>query len=210
METGGQETGAPNWWAQGLLFENCNCQVMCPAHVSFKQNCTHEKCIGHWALHFAGGAYGDLPLADLNALILFETPQQMYSGNWTQLIYIDERANPAQREALLTILTGRAGGPWPVLARFVGKWLEPRFVPFRMEIEGRRKTLTVDGLFETVVEAVRGTDPEREVIIENLFNQIHGPVHVLAKGSTKYSDRGLVMDTQGTHGVYSNFSWKGP
>lgn len=43
------------WWAKGLLFENCNCQVVCPGHVSFKQLCTHERCLGHWSIHIEEG-----------------------------------------------------------------------------------------------------------------------------------------------------------
>ena len=42
------------WWGTGLLFENCSCQVLCPAHVSVKQRCTHERCTGHWAVRRCG------------------------------------------------------------------------------------------------------------------------------------------------------------
>jgi hypothetical protein len=198
------------WWAEGLLFENCSCQVICPAHVSFKQLCSHERCTGHWAVHIDRGLFGGVPLDGLNALVLFDAPQRMYEGSWTEALYLDDRADGPQREALETVLRGRAGGPWAVLARFVGTWLETRVAPFVLEDRGRHKRLSVGGLFETTVEALKGPDPNREVLLENLFNQIHGPTHVLARGSTRHDDRGLVIDTQGTHALYSRFSWKGP
>ncbi len=45
----------PKWWAKGLLFENCCCQVVCPGHVHFDQACTLERCTGYWAVRFDEG-----------------------------------------------------------------------------------------------------------------------------------------------------------
>jgi hypothetical protein len=178
--------------------------------VSFRQNCTHERCVGHWAFHIEEGRYGETPLTGLDVVIVFDSPQQMFAGDWVEAIYIDERAHDDQRRALETILTGAAGGPWEVLARFVGKRLETRYVPIALEDDGRVKRVRVEGILESSVEALRGRDREREVLLENLFNQIHGPTHVVARGSTRMADRGLCVQNEATHGLYSRFSWQGP
>jgi predicted metal-binding membrane protein len=128
------------WNAEGLLFENCSCQVVCPGHFSFKQLCTYERCLGHWAIHFDKGHYGEVALKDLNVVIVFDAPQRMYDGGWTEVFYIDERADLAQREAIEAILSGQAGGPWQTLSRFVSTRLDARFVPIEFEDEGRRTT----------------------------------------------------------------------
>jgi hypothetical protein len=200
----------PQWYAKGLLFENCNCQLICPAHVSFKQNCTNERCTGYWAIRFKEGAYGDIPLAGLCVVILYDAPQKMYEGGWTEALYLDESADACQQEALETILKGKAGGPWEILARFVGTWLETRTVAFNFEDEGRKKSLTVKGLFETRIEALRGANPNAQATLENLYNAIHGPTHTLARGFSRCTDRGYSLATEGTHALYSNFSWTGP
>ena len=59
----------PAWWAKGLFFENCNCQVVCPGHVHFSNKCTYERCIGYWAIRFDEGSYGDVDLAGVTAVI---------------------------------------------------------------------------------------------------------------------------------------------
>lgn len=133
----------PGWWARGLLFESCNCQVVCPGHVHFSQNCTHERCIGYWALRFDEGRYGDTRLAGVRAVVAFECPQLMIAGDWTEVLLIDEEASPDQRSALEAILRGEAGGPWQVLARFVSEWLPTRFVPIAIEDEGKVKRVRV-------------------------------------------------------------------
>jgi hypothetical protein len=201
---------AERWWARGLLFENCNCQLLCPAHLSFKQRCQHERCVGHWAIHIDQGRYGMLSLDGLNAFIASDSPQLMISGGWTQAIYLDERADEAQRRALEQIFTGRAGGTWAVLARFVSNRLETRAVSIRFEDEGRRKAMWIDGCLETAVEALKGADPAQEAVLANVFNQIHASTQVLALGTTRYADRGFALTTSGTHALYSRFSWAGP
>jgi hypothetical protein len=198
-----------NWWAKGLLFENCNCQIVCPGHVSFKQLCTHERCIGHWAIHIEEGEFRGTSLNGLNVVILYNGPQQMFSGDWTELLYIDERASLAQRQAVENILKGQVGGPWVVLSRFVSKRLETRFLPIHFEDQGRRKKMWVDGLFDTTVESIKGRDRDREVLFENMFNQIHAPTQIIASGSTRHAGEEFPLSTVSTHALYSRFSWTG-
>lgn len=200
----------PSWWATGLLFENCNCQLVCPAHFSFKQLCTHERCLGLWAMTFEDGGYGDIPLGGFNAAVLYDSPRQMFAGGWTTALLLDERADRSQREALETILSGQAGGPWEVLARFVETRLESRALPIRFEDAGRKKRMWVEGLFDTSIEAIRGKNKAEEVVLGNLFNQIHAPTQTLAVGRTRSSDRRLPFATEGTHALYSRFSWRVP
>ncbi|MBI5483196.1 MAG: DUF1326 domain-containing protein [Deltaproteobacteria bacterium] len=201
---------SPKWWGKGLLFENCNCQMICPAHLSFKQSCTLERCLGYWGIRFDEGAYDDVRLDGLMVLILWDSPQRMYDGNWTEGIYLDEKADAAQRQALETIFRGSAGGPWAILSKFVGTWLDTQVVAFRFTDEGRKKQLSVDGLFETKIETLRGPTPEADPTLTNLYNTIHGPVHVLAKGSSRCSAAPFALATDSTHSLYSTFSWEGP
>lgn len=196
------------WRAKGLLFENCNCQLVCPGHLSFKQLCTQERCIGHWAAHIDEGRYGDNVLDGLNVVVFYDTPRHMITGGWTEVLYVDARADAAQRDALETIFSGSAGGPWEVLGRFVETRLPTRFVPLRFEDAGRRKRMWSDDLFDTSVEAIRGKDKSQEAVMTNVFNQIHASDQVLAMGSTRLSDPEFGFTTEGSHALYSRFSWE--
>jgi hypothetical protein len=195
------------WWAKGLLFENCNCQIVCQGHVSFRQLCTHERCIGHWSIHIDEGEFSGIPLNDLNVVILYDTPQQMSSAGWIETLYIDERADDAQRRAIEHILTGRAGGPWVILSRFVEKRHPTRYLSIHFEDQGRKKRMWVDELFDTTVENIRGQDRSKDVVIENMFNVIHSSPHVLAAGETRCDDGEHPLSMKGTHALYSKFSW---
>jgi hypothetical protein len=202
------ESTEPAWWARGLLFENCNCQLLCPGHLSFKQLCTHDRCLGAWAMHLDEGRHGDVSLAGLNAVVLFDAPQRMIAGGWTTALFIDDRCEDRQRAALERILSGAAGGPWAVLARFVARRLESRSVPVHFEDGGRRKRMWVSGALETSIEAIRGRDASQEAVLSNVFNQIHAPLQALALGQTRCFDPRMTFDTSGTHALYSRFSWE--
>ncbi len=195
------------WWVKGLLIENCNCQIVCPGHVHFDQLCTHDRCLGYWAIRIDEGQLGDVDLTDVRAIVSYDSPQHMIDGDWTERLIIDESASPAQRDAIERILTGAAGGPWAVLARFVGTQLPTRYLPIRIEDDGKRKRVVVEGVLDASVEAIRGKDRADTVRIENMFNQIHASSQVVARGSTAYDDGEIRVVTENTHGLFSNFDW---
>lgn len=202
-------TTEKTWWAKGLLFENCNCQIVCQGHISFRQLCSYERCLGYWAIHIDEGMYGDAALDNLNIIILYDTPQLMATVGWVETLYIDERAGESQRLAIERILTGQSGGPWVVLSRFVEKRHPTRYLPIKFEDGGRKKRMWVDGLFDTTIENIKGQDKGREVSIDNMFNLIHSSPQVIASGESKCHEMGHTFSLKGTHALYSRFSWTG-
>lgn len=198
---------ASGWWARGLLFENCCCQVVCPGHVHFAQRCTYDRCVGYWAIRFEEGTFGDVPLAGTKAVVAYDSPQHMIEGDWTEVLLVDRDATPAQHDAIEAILSGRAGGPWAILARFVGRRLPTRTHAIAIEDEERVKRIAIEGVLEGTVEALRGQDRSEPVTFHNMFNQLHDTTMVAARGSTRYDDGTIVVQTEGTHGLWSRFDW---
>ena len=190
------------------MFENCTCQLVCPGHMHFDQLCTHERCVGYWAIRVEEGHFDQVPLAGLRTVIVFDAPQHMIDGNWTEVLLIDESATPEQRAAMETILSGRAGGPWAKLGQFVGTWLDTRYPRIEFSEEEAVKSVSIPGLFQSVVSRIRGRDRDKPVLFENMFNQIHSPRQVLATGSSEYDDGVIRMSTSKTHGLFSNFEWR--
>lgn len=200
-------TQAMSWSARGLIFENCACTLVCPGHMHFSQLCTHERCKGYWAMRFDEGCFGATLLAGTRALVAFDTPQRMIDGGWTQALIIDPSASPAQREALETILTGRAGGPWQTLAKFVERQLPTEFLPIEMQDEGATKRVSIANRLTGFITQIRGRDKSKPVLFDNIFNQIHAARQVLAMGDTSYDDGTIVIANTGSHGLFSTFEW---
>ncbi len=195
------------WWAKGLIFENCACTLVCPGHMHFSQLCTHERCKGYWALRFDEGDCGGVPLAGLRAVIVFDAPQRMIDGNWIQSLIIDEAASAAQRQALETLLTGKAGGPWAKLAGFVATQLPTEYRHIEMADEGATKRVSIAARLTATVTQIRGRDKSKPVLFENIFNQIHAPTQVVALGETDYDDGHISFRNAESHGLFSTFDW---
>jgi hypothetical protein len=200
-------SSTPPWHARGVIFENCSCQLVCPGHMHFSQACTHERCLGYWAIRIDEGAYGAVPLGGLKAFIAFDCPQHMIEGNWTEVVIIDDAASEPQREALERILTGKAGGSWGLLAKFVSRWLDTRYLPIAFDEDERTRRAHIPGLVEASITDIKGRDRSEPVTFQNIFNQIHGSTQVLALGSTQYDDGVIRIATEKTHGLRSRFEW---
>ena len=204
-----QEATMNDWWAEGLLFENCNCAAVCPGHIHFSQKCTHEVCRGFWAIRFEAGRAGEADLAGIDAVVVYEAPQVMVDGGWKQVIIVSDRAEAGQRRAIEEIISGVRGGPWEVLSRFVSDALPTRTAPVTIEDAPGRKSVTVTGILEGAVQAIRGRNRAEPVTFENIYNKIHDSTQVIATGSTRYDDGELVIANDGTHGLWSRFRWAG-
>jgi hypothetical protein len=196
-----------SWWAKGLLFENCSCQLVCPGHIHFEQLCTHERCRGYWAFQLDEGAVDGLSLGQRRVVVAFDSPQRMIDGGWTQIMFVDDEASERQRSAIESMFKGELGGPWEILGKFVDKRLPTQYVPIEMKIGTTTKSLSIPGIVEATVEMIRGRDRSEPVRFENIFNQIHASTQVIAFGSSRYDDGVIRFDTERTHGLWSRFDW---
>jgi hypothetical protein len=197
------------WWAKGTLFENCNCQIVCPGHFHFSQLCTHERCIGYWGIDFDEGQFQGVDLAGVKAVVVFDCPQHMVSGDWIITTYVDQDASDAQAAAVERILDGSAEGPWKVLGRFVSTRNPLRRERIVFTTEPKQRAASVGDFLKSLLTPLKGRDRSQPVTLENNYNQIHNPRQELGMGSTSYDDGVLKIETKDTHALESRFSWAG-
>ena len=100
----------PAWRLAGDWFDICSCDIACPCE--FAQAPTNNACEGILAWHVREGAYGDVPLHDLNLVALGAFEGNLWTGEASARMgmFIDDRADERQREALRAIFAGQAGG----------------------------------------------------------------------------------------------------
>ena len=201
-----------SWWVEGELFEGCNCNLLCPCHISFRQPPTNGVCTAIWAAYFEQGRYSDVNLAGLGAVIFVHSPgPTMADGDWTSVLYVDSTASDEQTAALWAIFSGQSGGPWEILSQFYrdGKLTAVRKVPLDITIDSRSRTVRASDLVLLEVEAITGADRQGTATITNLRNVIHGNVHTLGRSNQSIKDEAITWEEQGKHGLYSRFRWEG-
>lgn len=122
------------WKLNGTVFVACNCDWGCPCN--FNAQPSHGKCEGGWTWHVHKGTYGNVALDDLNFSVYVNWPGAIHDGNGEALILVDERADTRQRTAIDTLVGGKVGGPWGVLAWTWPTVHGPFAVPYDVHLDG--------------------------------------------------------------------------
>jgi hypothetical protein len=204
---------APSWNLTGDYFENCNCAVVCPCLFStgapFTSRPTEGACEVAFAFHIDHGRFGDASLDGLNAAMILRTPGPMAEGNGDAALYIDERANDAQRAALQAIFTGQAGGVMGVLAPLVGNVLGVKTTPMTWTSQGTRRAFEIPNLMHLAVKAVPSVMGADKAIVATNAHPFapDGVAMAVGEDGSGWADYGMRWDNSGRNGHYAAISW---
>lgn len=142
------------WALEADFLQACNCDYGCPCE--FEAPPTRGNCEGIGAWSIIRGHYGDIRLDGLGFGFAARWPEAIHKGNGTGALFFDERADADQREALLSIASGQAGGmPFEVIAMTFSRVLEPRFVPFQFHLDGKQSTARIGEAVSMAFEPIK-------------------------------------------------------
>ena len=154
--------GPVKWAFEADYLQACNCDYGCPCE--FEAPPTQGYCEGIGAWRITKGRYGDVPLDGLGLGFVARWPGMLHEGNGTAALLFDERATPPQREALMQIASGQAGGmPFELIVKTFSKVLEPRYVPFQFTLKGRDSSVRMGDVASAQLEPIKNPvtgDPE--------------------------------------------------
>jgi hypothetical protein len=205
------------WRLVGHWFDICSCDLPCPCE--FAQAPTNNACEGMLAWHVREGHYGDILLDGLNLLALAAFEGNVWAGEAKVRmgLFIDERADGRQREALQTIFAGQAGG-WPAsFAALVGEFRGVEFVPIAFEVADDLAFWQADipGRVTGRAEALTGptTPPGQRVQMINSPGSEVGPGQVATWGSSvevRTEGFGFKWTGESRSSKHIPFDWTGP
>jgi hypothetical protein len=190
------------WNVQGGKVYACPCEVTCPC--DFGSAPSHGSCTVIEGFRIDSGRYGDVNLDGLNAALMIHSPGHMAHGHFRIAFYLDDRANPAQREALSAIFTIKPGGAFARITKAVDQDLGARFVPITIESNKRQWKFSVSRIAGADITAIAGRNEGELVTISNLKGY-PGPLVVGRSTHTTYKDYDVQLDVSGRIGTYSSF-----
>ncbi len=202
---------APSYEADGVVLHQCSCAYACPC--MFENG--PDNCALAAVYHLDRAAYGGVDVSGLSMISIDgavdahrdaaccapkSTAKNVKTKPPAGVVYLDARATPAQRGALLGLL--QAHGEWPGAGRPV------RSVPIRFTKTARGYKTVVPGLFEGETEGVqsrRGTP-----ILVDGVGFAEGPRWTV--GRSRVNDLhdaalGLKWHLPDTNGSWSLFHW---
>jgi hypothetical protein len=190
------------WEIEGRELVNCTCEYGCNCQFNGRPDKGHCHAVAGIAID--KGRYGDVDLSGLTVAAIFKWPAAIHEGNGEAIAFVDRRASDAQRNALLTIMTGQDTDPmatmFAVYASTVTKMNAPVFtdIDFEVDVDGRRGRLSIKDYVEMTGEPIRnavtGAESRAQIVLPEGFeyevadigsasSRSQGPVQVDMKSS---------------------------
>ena len=197
-----------SWNLRGTYFEACNCNVACPC--VFLSPPSEGECRVLVAWHVDQGQDGEVDLKGLNVAMAIHSPGHMMQTKWRAALYLDARANDAQKQALTRIFAGQAGGHPATLASFVGDVLGVASVGIDYQAQGQKRSLSIPGIVDAEIEAIDGQGGGNVTISGHPLCVAPGEPAVVAKSTRlAYSDHAMTWAISDCNGFYSPFAYQG-
>lgn len=179
------------WEIQSTHFGNCNCDYGCPCQ--FNALPTQGDCRAVSAFQIHSGYHGYVNLSGLIVVATYGWPGPVHEGNGQMQLIIDERADPAQRDALCKIMQGEdmEDGAMLILQIYRAMCTEfhaPLFraIDFTIDYKARTASLKIEGLIETQVSPIKNTATGDETHAQIVLPQgIEFTVAEVASGTTR-------------------------
>jgi hypothetical protein len=151
--------GNVDWRVEGMSYGSCNCDYGCPCQ--FESKPTHGHCRGFEVAEIERGHFGEVRLDGLRFAIIYAWPGPIYEGGGEMQAIVDERATPAQREALTTVLYGgetdEAATHWWVFHAMSKTVHPPIYAPIKLstDMQARVAEASVPGIFTSRAGPIR-------------------------------------------------------
>jgi len=157
---------ATSWMLKGRNFSHCNCSYGCPCQ--FNALPTRGFCQAVVGIAIDEGYYGSTKLDGLRFGGAFSWPGPIHEGHGEAVPVVDERATPAQREAILKIMSGQDTEPGATFFQVFGSTLEkvhdPVFARIELDIDvdARKARYVVPGVIEARGEPIKNPVTQQE------------------------------------------------
>jgi hypothetical protein len=157
------------------------------------------------------GKFGDVPLDGLGFVVIGFTPEEMGKGNWSAGVVVDERASTEQRDAIVAIASGSAGGPMAVLSGMLTTFLGVESAPIRFGKDGMSWTVDAGSLVSMSAAPAMGLDPAAKAPLQlgNTGHPANSTFSLARAGHSVVSAFGLSWNdpTGRNNGQYAPFNW---
>ncbi|MDN5796680.1 MAG: DUF1326 domain-containing protein [Intrasporangium sp.] len=196
---------------EGRLLEVCTCEAVCPCWVGLDPDGGTCESILAWAVD--RGTIKGVDVSDRIIGVSVHIPGNVFAGNWSAVVYVDDRTSQEQQEALLSVFTGQLGGQIADLVALIGDVRAVERVPITCTVEDGAGQLLIGDVGSATVEPLVGATGEPTTLHDSVFTSIPGsPAFVGTASSFRRagSAHGLAdVETSGRNAIQGSFRFTG-
>jgi hypothetical protein len=197
------------WAISGTYLESCNCDVICPCRsVGGRKggSSTDGVCMGALSWEIERGGAEKVSLSGLRTVLALQYEDDEPGSPWDFALFLDDRADPDQRDLLEAIFLGQLGGtpeqqfPWVFKP---SRPLPTQTVPIEIDHSQRRGWFRAESAVTVRVgEPVADQEPVTCVIPGH-----HRSGHELHAEMLTVDAEPLAFQFEGKCGYWSTFSY---
>ncbi len=202
------------WMIRGPEFGNCNCESNCPCQFGMPKP-SHGFCDAVMGGTIEEGFFGETRLDGLNWALSLHFPGAVHEGNGQHQIFIDERADDQQRDAIRKILYGEETDEFAthffVYHAMSSQVYDPIYAPIEVDIDvdARSGHISVPGLVEInggpLLDAVEGKPHRIRLDLPNGFEY-----RIAEVGQASCTISGTIpIQLENTFGLWCNLHMTG-
>ena len=191
---------------EGRLLEVCDCRVLCPCWIG--EDPDNGTCDSVLAYHFDKGTINGVDVTGRTIALVSHIPGNVLDGNFRVAVNLDEGTSDAQHEAILSVYTGKLGGPVAELAKLVGEVVSVERAPITFDVHEGRGTLTVSNVSHAELEPYKGPDGSTTVLSNTIFSTVPGAPVFVGKATiyrSKHPALGHDLELRGQNALQSTF-----
>jgi hypothetical protein len=165
------------WEFKGRELVNCTCEYGCNCQFNALPDKGHCHAVA--GIVIDEGRFGDARLDGMKIAAIFKWPGPIHEGNGEAMAFVDERADAAQRDGLLRIMSGQDTAPFAtmfaVFASTLSKMHDPVFtkIDIDIDVDGRQGRVFVQDYIDLngrpIRNPVTGADTRAQIILPDGF-----------------------------------------
>ena len=202
-------TATKTYNLDGTLLEACSCAGPCPCWVGDDPD--GGRCDAFVAYHIDRGTIKDADVSGLSLVLVAQIPGNVLAGNWRVVVYVDDKATPAQQEALLGAFGGRLGGPLADLAQLVGERVAVHTAPIDHRVEDGKGTIRIGTVLDAAMAPYVDANGNSTTLRDTVFSTIPGAPASVAKAAhhrVNIPEHGMVWEFSGLNAVQGDFHFE--
>jgi hypothetical protein len=154
------------------------------------------------------GEFEGSDISGLNVAVVARAEGPMANGDSRGEVYIDSKASPAQRSALETLMSGKAGGAPAALASFMPTFVGFKSAAITFEADGNTRRLSIEGVGKQEVTGLPGMAGDT-LVLTHTGHPISDDLAVARATSAVFKDEHFAIDNTGKNGHFAPVNWKG-
>jgi len=162
--------------------------------------------------HIDSGTIQGIDVSGLTIALSAHIPGNILKGNWQVLVYVDNKATQAQQDALLSVFTGKLGGPIADTAALIGEVVGVERVPITFTVDKGKGTLIIGQTVQAELVPFTGPTGEATTLHESVFSTIPGSPAYVSR-ATQYTSKvpaiGHDLSLQNHNAVQGTFHFVG-